>query len=124
MTDDDDLVMHVLDGYVVPDPPPGLSNAMLRAATPLLARQARPDWRALARALVVALVPLPAILALDVVMVRGAYDLLHLLLPAALSAYVAFNYAALLALLLGFTYAAVPVLAARQARLQLQEAHG
>jgi hypothetical protein len=57
-------------------------------------------------------------------MVRGAYDLLHLLLPAALSAYVAFNYAALLALLLGLTYAAVPVLAARQAQLQLQEAHG
>jgi hypothetical protein len=122
MTDDD--ITRLLDGYVVPDPPPALTAGVLRVAAPLLAQHARPSWRALARALVVALVPLPAILALDVVMVRGAYDLLHLLLPAALSAYVAFNYAALLALLLGLTYAAVPVLAARQARLQLQEAHG
>ena len=120
----DDGITRLLDGYVVPAPPPALTAGMLRAAAPLLARHARPSWRALARALVVALVPLPAILALDVVMVRGAYDLLHLLLPAALSAYVAFNYAALLALLLGLTYAAVPVVAARQARLQLQEAHG
>ena len=122
MSDDD--VARLLDGYVVPDPPAALSAGVLRAAAPLLARSARPSWRALLPALVVALVPLPAILALDVVMVRGAYDLLHLLLPAALSAYVAFNYAALLALLLGLTYAAVPVLAVRQAQLQLQEAHG
>ena len=122
MTDDD--ITRLLDAYVVPEPPAALTAGVLRAAAPLLARRARPSWAALAPALVVALVPLPAILALDVVMVRGAYDLLHLLLPAALSAYVAFNYAALLALLLGLTYAAVPVLAARQNRLQLEEAHG
>ena len=121
---DDDYVRRMLDGYVVPEPPPALTTGMLRAAAPLLAQHARPSWRSIARALVIALVPLPAILALDVVMVRGAYDLLHLLLPAAVSAYVAFNYAALLALLLGLTYAAVPMLAARQARVQLQEAHG
>ena len=74
MSDDD--VARLLDGYVVPDPPAALSAGVLRAAAPLLARSARPSWRALLPALVVALVPLPAILALDVVMVRGAYDLL------------------------------------------------
>ena len=63
------------------------------------------------------------ILALDWFLVRGAHALLSGLLPDALSLYLAGSYAVLLATLLGLTYAAVPLLAARQLRPPLEEHH-
>jgi hypothetical protein len=103
---------------------PGLSTRALAAAAPLLARNARRSaWRRLGRAVAAAVVPLPFILALDAWVVRTAYHLLSLVLPGALSIFVAANYAALLALLLALTYGAVPILAERQG-LRFEESHG
>ncbi len=109
-----------LSADVVGGPPPVLAERVLRAAAVPLARYARraarPDWGAVARAVGTALLPLPAILYLDALLVRGAYRLLSAVLPGALSAYLVFSYAAVLALLLALTYAAVPLLAEHQGR--------
>jgi len=59
--------------------------------------------------LMVLILPLPAILLLDFYLVRFAFGLLTAILPTALGAYLAFNYAATLALLLALTYAAIPI---------------
>ena len=75
------------------------------------------------RALAAALIPLPAILVFDVALVRAIYSLLGAVLPHGLSLYLVVNHAALLALLLTLTYGAVPFLAARQARLLLQDGY-
>ena len=111
-----------------PTPPPSLTPRVLTAAGPLLARNARrgawrATWPAVARALAAALLPLPAILVFDVALVRAIYALLGAVLPHGLSLYLVFNHAAFLVLLLALTYGAVPVLAARQARLLLEEGH-
>ncbi len=109
--------------YAAPEPPPALARAVLRAAAPLLAARAgpvpRPAWRALA----VTLLPLPLVLVADWFLVRGAHALLAGILPDALSLYLAGSYAVLLATLLGLTYAAVPLLAARQLRPSPEEHH-
>jgi hypothetical protein len=105
--------------------PAGLAARVLRAAAPLLALNARrAAWPALARAVVTALLPLPLILFVDWHIVRAAHTFLRTVLPEALSFYLVFNYAATLVLLLALTYAAVPILVERQARLRQQESHG
>jgi anti-sigma factor RsiW len=107
-----------------PVPPVELSARLLRAARPLLDRNARrAAWVALARALAAALVPLPAILFADAFLVRWAYGLLAGVLPAPLGLLVVVNYAATLTVLLALTYAAIPILADRQVRLRLRESH-
>jgi len=109
---------------VVDEPSPGLSTRTLAAAAPLLAWNARrAAWRRLARAIAAALVPLPFVVALDVWLVATAYHVLHTVLPATVSVFVAGNYAALLALLLALTYGAVPILADRQG-IRPEECHG
>jgi hypothetical protein len=113
----------VLRAHAAPEPPPWLSGAVLRAAAPLLAARAEPVPRPAWRALAVALLPLPLVLAADWFLVRGAHALLSGILPDALSLYLAGSYAVLLATLLGLTYAAVPLLAARQLRAPLEERH-
>ena len=108
----------------VPAPPPALARRVLAAAAPLLARNARrAAWPTLARALAAALLPLPVILLLDFYLVRFAFGLLTAILPTALGAYLAFNYAATLALLLALTYAAIPIFVEHQVRLRRQESH-
>ena len=115
----------VLGAAPEPVPPPGLAARVLRAAAPLLARNARrATWPALARALAAALVPLPLIAFFDWQIVRTAHAVLSRVLPDALSYYLVFNYAATLVLLLALTYGAVPILVERQARLRYQESHG
>jgi hypothetical protein len=107
-----------------PPPPHDLVPRTLAAAAPLLAAHARRAgvW-AWARPLAVALVPLPIILAVDAALLRGLHALLSIVLPDALSTYFTAQYALLVLLLLGLAYAAVPVLADRQARAALEEAH-
>jgi len=108
----------------VPAPPPALATRVLVAAEPLLVQNARrAAWPTLARALAAALVPLPAILLLDFYLVRAAFGLLTAILPTALGAYIVFNYAATLALLLALTYGAIPIFVERQVRLRRQESH-
>jgi len=115
----------VLGAAPEPLPPPGLAARVLRAAAPLLARNARrATWPAVARALAAALVPLPLIAFFDWQIVRTAHAVLSRVLPDALSYYLVFNYTATLVLLLALTYAAVPILVERQARLRHQESHG
>jgi hypothetical protein len=107
-----------------PVPAPALLARTLRAAEPLLARNARrAAWTAFARALGAALIPLPAVLFADALLVRWVYGFLADLLPAPLGFYVVFNYAATLTVLLTITYAAIPILAERQVRLRLEESH-
>jgi len=55
--------------------------------------------------------------------VRAIYTLLGSVLPHGLTLYLVVNQAVLLALLLTLTYGAVPFLAARQARLLLQDGY-
>lgn len=107
-----------------PAPAPGLGARVLLAAQPELARNARrARWRIVARALAVALLPLPAIFLLDTYIVVTAHALLSAVLPTVLSTFVVANYAALLALLLALTYGAVPVLAEHQLRGLREESH-
>jgi hypothetical protein len=108
----------------VPAPPPALATRVLVAAEPLLLQNARrAAWPTLARALAAALVPLPAILLLDFYLVRAAFGLLTAILPTALGAYIVFNYAATLALLLALTYGAIPIFVEQQVRLRRRESH-
>jgi len=72
----------------------------------------------LARVVGAALLPLPAIMLVDAYALCSAYALLSAILPAALSFCLVLNYAVLLALLLALTYGVIPLLAARQLRLQ------
>jgi predicted anti-sigma-YlaC factor YlaD len=114
-----------LDTEPAPKPPPGLTTQVLAAAKPLMAAHAaaaQPSGRTqIARAITAALLPLPVIVLVFGFVLRGAYLVLSTIFPTALSTYLVFNYAALLALVITLTYAAVPLLADRQARLARQE---
>jgi hypothetical protein len=104
-----------------------LSPGMLRAAAPLLAANALrlppAAWPRMAAAIAVAVLPLPAILFLGWHALEVANRLLSSVLPATLSLYLVATHAAVLALLLGLTYGAVPLLAAHQLRLQHEDTH-
>jgi hypothetical protein len=104
-----------------------LSPAVLLAAAPLLATNAHrlpaAAWRRLVAAIAVAVLPLPAILFLGWHVLEAANRLLSSVLPEALSFYLVATHAAVLALLLGITYGAVPLLAAHQLRLQHEDTH-
>jgi len=109
----------------VPETSPGFSKRRLRAAEPLLAANARrAAWTTLARALGAALVPLPVLLFVDAAILRWGYGLLTAVLPAPLGLYLVFSYAMTLTVLLALTYGAIPIVAERQLRLRLREAHG
>jgi hypothetical protein len=72
------------------------------------------SWRTVALVLLRAVLPLPAVAALDAYVLWTAYALGKAILPGPLVAYVVLSYGALLLLLFGLTYAAVPLLVARQ----------
>jgi hypothetical protein len=119
MDDDPRALLGPLD---TPPPPHDLGARTLAAAAPLLAVHARrAGSRSWVRPLLVALLPLPAILAVDAAIIRGLHALLSLVLPAALSTFFVAQYALLVVLLLGLAYAAVPLLADRQARALLED---
>ena len=114
-----------LRAHAAPAPPPWLSRTVLRSAAPLLAARAepvpRPAWRAARdRAPSPAAHPGCRLVSL----VRG--DTRAALGPSCRTRSASTSprsYAVLLALLLGLTYAAVPLLAARQLRPPLEEHH-
>lgn len=119
MDDDPRRLLGPLD---TPPPPFDLTARTLAAAAPLLAVHARrAGSRSWVRPLLVALVPLPLILAGDAAIIVGLHALLSLVLPAAISTYLVAQYALLVVLLLGLAYAAVPLLADRQARAALED---
>jgi len=124
MTTPDDDPRSFLGPLDVPPPPADLTRRVLTAAAPLLAARARrATWRAWLRPLAVALVPLPLIVAADIALVRALYTVLALVLPSALSTYLVAQYALLITFLVATGYAAVPLLADRQSRAVLEDAH-
>lgn len=106
-----------------PEPPPGLDARMRAVVAPALQANARalipPDWRRVAGALAVALLPLPLIVFADVTLLRALHAGLQVLLPVAVSGYLVSTYAATVTLALAASYAAVPLLAGRP----LEERH-
>jgi len=106
------LVARRLAAHEVPAPDGGLRARVIDAASPLLASHARRAERGrLVRAVAVGLVPLPLVVLLDVLLVRYLDALLTAFLPRAVALWLVADYAAMLALLLGVTYAAIPVVA-------------
>lgn len=121
MSDDPRTILGSLD---VPPPSPDLGVKVMAAAAPLLAAHARrATARAWVRPLLVALVPLPLIVLVNVSVVRALYGLLSIILPDVVSAYLVAQYAFVVLALLGLTYASVPLLAERQARTALENVH-
>jgi hypothetical protein len=114
-----------LRAWAVGEPPSDLGTRLLAAAAPLLAAHRRRALRwAVGRAIGAALLPLPVIVVVDVLLIRAAHHLLDIFLPRGLGLYLVASWAGLLALLVACAYAAVPLLAERQARLQLETSHG
>ena len=108
----------------VPDPPPGLSARVHRAAVPLLAANARrATHRLVGRALAAALLVLPLVVLVDVRVVQALYAALTAILPTALGAYVVASWAVTLTALLALTYAAIPIVAERQATALARTIH-
>lgn len=94
-----------------------LSQRTLTELRPQLRRRAaRALWQRVAVGVLLALVPLPAVLAYDAYVLRLAYDLVSALLPTTLAAYLVLSYAAFLLLLFALTYAAIPLLVVREAK--------
>jgi hypothetical protein len=111
-----------------PEPPPRLDARVLRAAAPLLARNAQAaeaaqaqlqvrgtlDGRRLARALVPAIALFPLLVVVDVWLLRLVHETLAGVLPRVLSTWVVLSYAALLAALGCLVFGAIPLLVERQ----------
>lgn len=88
-------------------------HALARLAPELQRRADALFWRRLLRALAVALVPLPLVVIADLRLLAWLYDAAATWLPSGLVAYLVLSYAASLVVLIGSTYAAIPLLLAR-----------
>ena len=110
-----DRIATLLDASVVEVDAATLSRRLLLRAQPELQRRAA--WvfgRQVMAAVLVALLPLPVVLAYDAYLLHLIYNVVSWLLPAPVASYVVLSYAAFLALLFALTYATVPVLLARR----------
>jgi hypothetical protein len=67
-----------------------------------------------AAGLLVALAPLPLVLAFNAYLLGAVYAFATLIVPSALAAYLVFSYAAAVLLLLAATYGSIPLLVAKQ----------
>lgn len=100
---------------------PAIDAAVLSRQTclqlrPELQRRAQAvGWRRMAVGVLLALLPLPLVLAYNAYLLHMVYDLLSSLLPAAIAAYLVLSYGAFLLLLFATTYAAIPLLMAHRA---------
>jgi hypothetical protein len=75
------------------------------------------SWRRAAAGVLLALLPLPIVLAYDAYVLQLAYDVLSTLVPRSVAAYLVLSYGAGLLLLFATTYAAIPVLMSRRVRM-------
>ena len=101
----------VLDGSVPDLDAAALSRQAFAQLRPQLQRRALAvGWKRLAARVLLALLPLPLVLAYDAYILRVAYDLLSALVPTTVAAYLVLSYGAALVLLFATTYAAIPVL--------------
>jgi hypothetical protein len=120
-SDDPRALLGMLD---TPAPPAELTARVLVAAGPLLAAHARrTSWRTFLRPLLVALVPLPLILATDAAIAAGLYALFSLVFPPVVTTVLVAQYALFVLMSLALAYAAVPLIVDRQARATFEEAH-
>ena len=115
----------LLAGATVPEPRPDLTALVRRRALPLLAANARRATRALVvRAVAVALLALPIVVLVDMRIGALVYGALTAVLPPALGLYVVSSWALMVTALLALTYAAIPIVAERQAAGLVRGAHG
>jgi hypothetical protein len=109
-----------------PDPgpaPAGLWPAIERRTSPILDHHAETSRHlpSLVAAVAAALLPLPILIPLNLLSLWGLHELLSSLLPSAVSLALVAGQAVFLTLLLGLTYASVPLFANRQRRALLEE---
>jgi len=111
-----DRLRAMLDtGGVAVDPALLSHLALARLAPELEARARAVFWRRVGRALGLALLPLPLVLALDALLLTGLYGLAAAWLPSGVATYVVLSYAVQFLVLIGAAYAAIPLLVARTA---------
>lgn len=92
---------------------PALSARVQSAAAPALAARAA-FWPSLLRVLGISLVPLPALIAVNVALVLWLYGIADAWLPHGLALYLAGSYAVAALVGLGLSYASIPLLLARR----------
>jgi hypothetical protein len=107
----------------VPLDPAALSCQVLDRLRPELAGFAAAVFRRrVAAGLLVALAPLPLVLAFNAYVLSAVYALVALIVPSGLAAYLVLSYAAAVLLLLAATYGSIPLLVAKQ--LAIDESSG
>jgi hypothetical protein len=100
-----------------------LSRQVLDRLRPELAGFAAAVFRRrVAAGLLVALAPLPLVLAFNAYVLSAVYALVALIVPSGLAAYLVLSYAAAVLLLLAATYGSIPLLVAKQ--LAIDESSG
>jgi hypothetical protein len=115
---------HALRAAPDPGPAPALLWAAIEQRTaPILDHHAEtsPRLPSLAAVVAAALLPLPILVPLNLLSLWGLHELLSTLLPSAVSLALVAGQATFLTLLLGLTYASVPLFANRQRRALLEE---
>src|SRR5262245_22120310 len=100
------------------------ANASFLLRSALEANAADALWRRVIAALTLALAPLPLVLVYDAFLLRAMQSVLASLVPGTVATYVIFSYAALLALLLAGTYAAIPIAMGQATGLKGSRAQG
>ena len=95
------------------DPSAMSANALARMGPELARRGAAAFRRPVLAGVLLALVPLPAVLVYDAYILRAVYAVVGSLLSTGLATYVVVSYGAFLLLLISATYAAIPLLLAR-----------
>jgi hypothetical protein len=101
----------LLDAATVSLDAGALSQRTMLHLQPVMQRRAAFTlWKRVATCVLLALLPLPAVLAYDAYILRMLFQLVSTLLPATVAAYFVFSYAALLVLLFALTYASIPLL--------------
>jgi len=100
-----------------------LSQRVLVQLRPELQRRASAVlWRRVIAGILLALLPLPAVVAYDAYVLQAIYALVSAWLPSAFAAYIVLSYAAFLVLLFAVTYAAIPLLVMREPEHHLSAA--
>jgi len=109
-----DDIVRVLSRSVVELDAPQWSARTVDQLRPVLWRRARAVWwRQVAIAVLLALVPLPLVVAYDSYFLQLLHTLVCAVVPTAFATYLVVSYAAFLVLLFATTYAAIPLILAR-----------
>jgi hypothetical protein len=105
----------LLDAEAAAVDPARLSRLVLaRMAPELAARSPAAFWRRVVRALGVSLLPLPAVLLADAVLLLAIYHAATILLPSSIALYLVASHAVTVLVGIGLAYAAIPLLLARR----------